>query len=58
LWWTLCDVHFSERFDHARIGAKAKDNDGKLPLHRAWFNAAPVEVISALLAAHPDGKSA
>ncbi len=35
---------------------KEKDGSNWLPLHRACGNKAPVEVISALLAVHPDGK--
>jgi hypothetical protein len=38
--------------------AAAKDKGGNMPLHWACFKLAPVEVISVLLAAHPDSKSA
>jgi hypothetical protein len=40
------------------VGAKKKDNDGRLPLHCACELKAPVEVVSALLAVHPDGEAA
>ena len=39
-------------------GAKEKDEDGRLPLHLSCADQAPVSVVSALLAAHPDGESA
>ena len=39
-------------------GAKEKDKDGRLPLHVACANKAPVEVVAAVLAAHPDGEAA
>ncbi len=32
--------------------------DGNLPLRWACDNKAPVEVVAALLAAHPDGEAA
>ena len=37
---------------------KEKNKDGRLPLHLACANNAPVEVVAALLAAHPDGEAA
>ena len=58
---TLCVRYvchsFVDLFDDARVGAKEKDNDGRLPLHWACFKLAPVEVVIALLAAHPDGEA-
>ncbi len=39
-------------------GAKEKDKDGRLPLHVACGNKAPVEVVAAVLAAHTDGEAA
>ena len=36
-------------------GAKALDNDGRLPLHIAVEREAPVEVVQTLLAANPRG---
>ncbi len=39
-------------------GAKEKDKDGILPLHRACVFKAPVEVVRALLEAHGDGEAA
>ncbi len=41
-----------------RAGAKEKDQRGRLPLHLVCVNEAPVSVVSALLAAHPDGEAA
>ena len=35
-----------------------KDEDGRLPLHLSCADQAPVSVVSALLAAHPDGEAA
>jgi hypothetical protein len=49
---------FVEFFDDASVGAKEKDNDGRLPLHWACFKLAPVQVVVALLEAHPDGEAA
>ena len=45
----------SNRFD---AGARQRDYFGELPLHFACANKAPVEVVAALLAAHPDGEAA
>ena len=42
----------------AGAGAKEKDKDGNLPLLLACALKAPVEVVDALLAAHPDGEAA
>jgi hypothetical protein len=42
----------------ACTGAKTKNNNGRLPLHVACLNQAPVEVVAALLEAHPDGEAA
>ncbi len=39
-------------------GAKEKDENGRLPLHLACAFNAPVEVVAAVLAAHPDGEAA
>jgi hypothetical protein len=39
-------------------GAKNKIADGRTPLHQAFSTKAPFEVVSALLAAHPDGEPA
>ena len=40
-------------------GAKEKNNKrGFLPLHLACTYKAPVEVVAAVLAAHPDGEAA
>jgi hypothetical protein len=50
--------NYIQLFVHARAGAKEKDNDGHLPLHWACEKNAYMDVISALLAAHPDGKFA
>ena len=47
-----------EGVPHARAGAKEKDQNGRLPLHVACVYKAPVEVVLALLAAHPDGEAA
>ena len=45
----------SNRFD---AGAREKSFFGMLPLHLACAKKAPVEVVAALLAAHPDGEAA
>ncbi len=39
-------------------GAKAKDKDGRLPLHLSCEKEAPIGVVQALLAVHPDGEAA
>merc|ERR1719420_2281708 len=36
-------------------GRCALDSEGKLPLHRAAARQAPIEVVAALLDAHPEG---
>ena len=41
-----------------RAGAKEKDIYGRLPLRWACEYKAPVEVVHALLDAHPDGEAA
>ena len=40
------------------VGAHERDNQNRLPLHLACMHTAPIEVISALLAAHRDGEAA
>ena len=44
--------------NHFDAGSREKGNDGSLPLHLAFANKAPVEVVAAVLAAHPDGEAA
>lgn len=52
----VCAI-FVGHFAHVRAGAMEKAMD-RLPLHFACANEAPVEIVTALLAACPDGKSA
>ncbi len=44
--------------NYFNVGAKERDNRGRLPLHLACGNNAPAEVVVALLAAHADGEAA
>jgi hypothetical protein len=50
-------LHFSP-VSKLWAGAKNKIADGRTPLHQAFSTKAPFEVVSALLAAHPDGEAA
>ncbi len=46
------------KFDRLFAGAKEKTKDGRLALHMACAKNAAIEVVNALLAAHPDGQAA
>jgi hypothetical protein len=58
-----CIHYFPQFLLPLSSGAKAKDILGRLPLHRSCDRRTPkcavsCEVVSALLAAHPDGEAA
>jgi hypothetical protein len=54
----LCETFLKNRSNRFDAGAREKDAFGYLPLHWASVNKAPVEVVAAVLAAHPDGEAA